>query len=299
MVELVEPRPGQRLLEIAAGPGETGFRALPQIQPGGELLSTDAAPEMVEVARRRAVELGLTGVRFAVEDAADLSLETASVDGILCRFGLMLVPDMERVASEIARVLRPGGRAVLAVWASSRLNPWMTATGRAAIELGLAEPPDHDAPGPFRISDPERLRSVVRAGGLEIECVEDAPVTWIAKSLDEWWDTTRDTSRMLAALLEHISTDAALALRARAEMHLREYVATDGSLTVPGVARIVAATLVDGSGHPLSPGRACARPLQDRLAERARDELDRGQRGRVLPVEDRVCLDHLERAGDL
>ena len=242
MVELLEPRPGYRIIELAAGPGETGFLALPRIQPDGELLSTDAAPEMVDVARRRAGELGLTRVRFGVEDAAGLSLPDNAVDGVLCRFGLMLVPDMERVAGEIARVLRPNGRAVLAVWASSRLNPWMTATGLAALELGLSEPPDHDAPGPFRLSDPEQLRSVVIAGGLAIEHVEDVPVTWAAGSLDEWWDTTRDTSRMLAALLERISTDAALALRTRAEKHLREYVAADGSLTVPGIARVIVAT---------------------------------------------------------
>ena len=154
MVDLLEPRPGQRVLELAAGPGETGFLALAGIRPDGELLSTDAAPEMVEIARRRALELELTGVRFGVEDAADLSLGDEAVDAVLCRFGLMLVPEMERAAAEIARVLRPGGRAVIAVWASSHVNPWMTAPGRAALELGLTGPPDHDAPGPFRLADP-------------------------------------------------------------------------------------------------------------------------------------------------
>ncbi len=68
---------------------------LPRIQPGGELISTDGAPEMVEAARRRAAELGLTGVRFGVEDAATLSLSDDAVDRVVCRFGIMLVPDME------------------------------------------------------------------------------------------------------------------------------------------------------------------------------------------------------------
>ena len=215
---------------------------LPRIQPGGALLSTDAAPEMVDVARRRAAELGLTGVRFAVEDAADLSLRDDTVDGLLCRFGLMLVPDMERMAAEIARVLRPGARAVLAVWASPQLNPWMTAAARAALELELTEPPDRSAPGPFRLSDPEQLGNVVLAGGLEIERLEEVPVTWVGASLDEWWETTRDTSRMLALLLDDISAEQARALRTGAERHLQEYIAEDGSLTVPGVARVVAAT---------------------------------------------------------
>ncbi len=242
MVDLLDPLPGQRLLEIAAGPGETGFLALTRIRPDGTLLSTDAAPEMVEAARRRAEELGLAGVCFGVEDAAGLSLQDAAVDGILCRFGLMLVPEMERVATEIARVLRPGGRAVLAVWASSRLNPWMTATGRAALELGLTDAPDHDAPGPFRLSEPDRLRSVVGAGGLEIEILEDVAVTWVARSLDEWWETTCDTSPTLTTILAPLGADEASALRRLAEGHLHEYLADDGSLTVPGLARVVAVT---------------------------------------------------------
>ena len=246
MVGLLDAQPGDRVLEIAAGPGETGFKVLPRIQPGGELISTDGAPEMVEAARRRAVDLGLTGVRFGVEDAANLSLSGNDVDRVICRFGIMLVPDMEAVASEIARVLRTGGTAVLAVWASTSVNPWMTAPGKAAMELGHMEPPDHDAPGPFRLSDPERLRAVVASGGLAIETVEDVPVHWIAESLDEWWETTRDTSRMLTQLIERLTPDEIARLRTRAERHLAEFVQEDGSVAAPGVARVVLARAASG-----------------------------------------------------
>lgn len=242
MLDRLEPEAGNSLLELAAGPGELGFMALPLVLPGGELVSTDAAPEMVEVARRRAGELGLDRVRFAVEDAANLSLADACADRILCRFGLMLVPDMQSAAREMARVLRPGGRVVLAVWASSRRNPWITATGRAALELGLSEPPDYSAPGPFRLADPDELRSIVTEGGLEIASVEDVVVSWQAASLEEWWDVSRDTSRMLTTLLERLTAGQAETLRTRAEALLQEFVATDGSVAAPGVARVVTAT---------------------------------------------------------
>jgi SAM-dependent methyltransferase len=243
MIELLEPAPGQRILDLAAGPGEVGFALLPLIQPDGELLSTDVAPEMVEVARRRAATLGLEGVSFAVEDAAALTLPDASVDGIICRFGLMLVPDMHGAAAEIARVLRPGGRVVLAVWASSRVNPWITAAGRAALDLGLTDPPDHDAPGPFRLGDPTLLRSVVEGGGLEIEAVEEVVVDWTAESADAWWETTRDTSRMLTTLLQRLTPTEVAALRERSDELLQEFAAADGSLSVPGIARVLAATV--------------------------------------------------------
>ena len=229
------------MLELAAGPGETGFKVLPRIMPGGELISTDGTPEMVEAARRRAAGLGLTGVRFGVEDAAALSLPTDAVDRVVCRFGIMLVPDMEAVAAEIARVLRAGGSAVLAVWAGTSVNPWMTAPGRAALELGYAEPPDHDAPGPFRLSDPERFRAVISSGGLVVETVEDVAVHWAAASLDEWWETTLDMSRMLTQLTGRLSPGEIAALRTRSERNLAEFVQEDGSVTAPGVARVVLA----------------------------------------------------------
>ena len=241
MVALLDVQPGDRVLELAAGPGETGFKVLPLIQPGGELISTDGAPEMVEAARRRATALRLTDVRFGVENASALSLGDDSVDRVLCRFGIMLVPDMDAVSAEIARVLRPGGAAVLAVWASTSVNPWMTAPGRAAMELGYLEPPDHDAPGPFRLSDPERLRAVVASGGLAIEAIEDVPVEWVAASLDEWWETTRDTSRMLTLLTERLTPEEIAELRRRAELNLAEFVRDDGSVAAPGVARVVLA----------------------------------------------------------
>ena len=153
----------------------------------------------------------------------------------------MLVPAMERAAAEMARVTRPGGRVVLAVWASPQRNPWMTASGRAALELGLTEPPDKDAPGPFRLADPERLRSVVETGGLEIERLEDVPVTWTAASLDEWWMSTQDVSRMLTTLLQGLTDEQVRALRRTAEGHLEEFTQRDGSLVVPGVTHVVAA----------------------------------------------------------
>ena len=242
MIELLDPQRGQRVLELAAGPGEVGFAALPLLLPEGELISTDVAPEMVEAARRRAGELGLDGVRFAVEDAAVLSFGDDSVDAVLCRFGLMLVPDMERASKEMSRVTRPDGRVVLAVWASPQANPWITATGRAALELGLIERPDPDEPGPFRLADPDRLGAVVTSGGLQIDRVEEVPVTWVAASLDEWWGTTRDTSRTVTTLLARLSDDEVSTLRVRAQSLLEEYVAPDGSVAVPGVARVVLAT---------------------------------------------------------
>ncbi|HEX6725280.1 MAG TPA: methyltransferase domain-containing protein [Gaiella sp.] len=241
LVELLDPRPGETMLELAAGPGDTGFLALRRVLPGGRLLTTDAAPEMVDAARRRAQELGLEDVSFAVEDAASLTLEGASADCVLCRWGLMLVPDMDAAAGEIARVLRPGGRAAVAVWADPDANDWMTASGRSALELGLAERPDPDAPGPFRLSGDGRLAALLESAGLEVEVVEDVAMTWRAPSLAEWWDISRDMSRMLSLLLQRLTPEEADAVRRGAERRLERYVQPDESVAVPSLARVALA----------------------------------------------------------
>jgi SAM-dependent methyltransferase len=245
LVELLEPRPGHTIVDLAAGPGDTGFLAAPLVQPGGRLVTTDVAPEMLDAARRRAAELGLQDVEFRVEDVAALSFDDATVDGILCRWGLMLVPDMDTAAAEIRRVLRPGGRAALAVWGSPDDNDWMTAPGRSALELGLVERPDPAAPGPFRLSADGALAAVLGAAGLTVETVDDVRIVWRSPSLDEWWDAVRDTSRMLSTLLERLGPDEAQAVRDGAERRLGAWVGADGSVAVPGVARVALAARPD------------------------------------------------------
>src|SRR4051794_21422174 len=94
MVEAISPQPGQTVLELAAGPGATGFLAAELIAPGGTLITSDFAPEMLTVAQERARSLGIRNVRFRQIDAeTSIDQPAASVDGVLCRWGYMLMHD--------------------------------------------------------------------------------------------------------------------------------------------------------------------------------------------------------------
>jgi SAM-dependent methyltransferase len=242
LVERVAARPGETLLELAAGPGDTGFLAAPLLEPGGLLLSTDAVPEMVAVARRRAAELGVENVEFRVLDAQAIALADASVDAVLCRWGYMLVEEPARALAETRRVLRPGGRLAFAVWAEAEANPWGTAPGRALLELGLIERPDPDAPGPFRLGDAGRVRALVREAGFSEPRVEEVPITWRYPSVDDFWQTTLDLSTMLAQAIEHLSAEEVERVRARAGTALEPH-AQGAALAVPGLTRVVSARL--------------------------------------------------------
>jgi SAM-dependent methyltransferase len=243
LVELLDPRPGEAVLELAAGPGDTGLLAARSLVPGGHLVSTDFAQEMVDAARRRAAELGFGDevVSFRLEDMTSLSFDDGWFDGVVCRWGLMLVPDIPAAAGEIERVLRPDGRAALAVWADPDDNDWMTAAGRSALELGLAERPEPDAPGPFRLSADGLLAEVLREAGLRVELVEDVELTWRVPSLAAWWTVMLDTARSLTTILDDATAEEAEAVRAGGERRLERYVQPDGSLAVPGRARVALA----------------------------------------------------------
>jgi ubiquinone/menaquinone biosynthesis C-methylase UbiE len=120
LVEAIAPQPGQSVLELAAGPGETGFLAAERIGPNGKVISTDYVAEMVEAARRGAAARGLSNVDCRVMDAQAIDLPEGSVDSVLCRFGLMLMPDPSAALDGVRRVLRPAGRFAYSVFRRSR-----------------------------------------------------------------------------------------------------------------------------------------------------------------------------------
>ena len=238
LVDALAPSAGETILELAAGPGDTGFLAAQRLGPGGRLISTDLVPEMVEAARARAAELGLENAEFRVADAQRLDLPSESVDAVLCRWGYMLLPDPAAGLAETSRVLRPGGRLAFAVWAEADRNPWGAVAGRALIRLGLLEPPAPDAPGPFRLGDVARVRSLVAGAGFEEPVVEEVALTWRYPSFEDWWRVSSDLSSTLSSALRRLSAAETERLRATAAELLAPYAGPEG-LAVPGVCRTV------------------------------------------------------------
>jgi SAM-dependent methyltransferase len=235
LIDHVQPRPGATLLELAAGPGETGLRAAPLLLPGGRLITTDQAAAMVDVARRRAEELGLDNVEARVMDAERLELPAASVDGVLCRFGLMLLADPSASLREVHRVLRPQGAFAAAVWAGAPENPWAAIIGEPLLELGLLDRPDPGAPGMFALSDPARLRVAVTAAGLREPLIERIPVRFHYTDSDEYWRIQTSLSTATSRALRAADADLVDEVRARVHRGLEPFAAA-GVIEIPGVA---------------------------------------------------------------
>lgn len=240
LIELTAPAARERVLELACGPGGVGL-AVAQRVPAAEVVLSDVAPEMTAIAAARAAELGLANVTTRELDLERIDAPDGFYDIVLCREGLMLVPDPELAAREMARVLRPGGRLALAVWGPRERNPWLGIVfDSVSKQLGTPVPPP-GIPGPFSLDDADRLREVLLGAGLADVAVAELEVPYRAASAAEWWTRTLALAGPLARMLAALPADAAAALRARAIEAIGEY-ATPGGLEIPGVALVASAT---------------------------------------------------------
>ncbi len=116
MLAAADVRPGDDVLELGCGPGGVGFSAAEIVGADGQVVLSDVAPEMTAIAAERAARRGLSNVVARELDMEHLDAPDSSYDKVLCREALMLVADPTAAAREALRVLRPGGRAVFAVW---------------------------------------------------------------------------------------------------------------------------------------------------------------------------------------
>lgn len=227
LVDHLEPKNGQRVLEIAAGPGDTGFMAAPRLG-AGRLLSTDIAPAMVEVARKRGAELGVRNVDFRVLDAQAMDFADASFDGVLCRWGFMLMPDPAAALRECRRVLVPGGRLVFAVFTGPDENPFASIPARILVEAGHLAPPSPGwQPGILALADRSRLQALLDGAGFASTHIEGLDMTWTFVDADHYWAFLVDLTA-LGPLLRSLSDAARGAVRAAVNHRLAHFTRADG-----------------------------------------------------------------------
>jgi ubiquinone/menaquinone biosynthesis C-methylase UbiE len=242
MVDALALQPGQRVLELAAGPGDTGFMAAELVAPGGTLICSDGAEAMLAVARERAAAQGIHNVEFRQLELEWIDLTTAEVDAVLCRWGIMLVVDSEAAAQEIRRVLKPGGRAAIAVWDEPALNPWTTIASEALIKLGFATPPEPDEPGMFKLAGEGMLQELLLTAGLMDVQVTPVSMERRFDTADQYLAETLAMSSRFRSAYRELDLEQQTALKRRIVRDLRPFTADDGSLTLPGSSLVAVAS---------------------------------------------------------
>ena len=167
----------------------------------GEVVLSDVVAEMTAVAAVRAQALGLSNVSTRVLDIEAIDEPAEAYDIVLCREGLMFATDPARAAAEVRRVLRPGGRAAIAVWGPREQNPWLGLVFDA-VSAQRGEPvPPPGIPGPFALGGAGVLAGLLEGAGLADVGVTELPVPLRAGSFEEWWTRTTALAGPLAAIL--------------------------------------------------------------------------------------------------
>ena len=241
MVDAIAPQPGQTILDLAAGTGDTGFLAADRVKPDGRLIVTDGAQAMLEVARERGAQQGVDNADYRVMELEWIDLSTASVDGALCRWGIMLLADPEAALRECRRVLRPGSRLALAAWDAAGANPWLSLAGHTLLELGHVEAPDPERPGPFSFAEPGRIEELLLDTGFDDVVVEAVDFPMTATSVDAWWEHLSEMANELRRLLPTLSPAEHYALRDAIDAAYAPYVRGDGSVEIPARTLVAAA----------------------------------------------------------
>ena len=242
LIDAIAVQPGQRVLELAAGLGETGMLAAELLTAGGVAIISDQAEGMLAGARERAAAIGLDNVEFAVLNAEWIDLPVASVDAVVCRWGYMLMADPAAALAETRRVLRPGGRLALAVWDAIERNPWARLPGLELMERGLTTPAANHAPGPFALGDRERVHELLERAGFTEVRVDAIDLPRRHANFEEFWSSTLDLSRVFHdAVLARPASEIA-DIEASLAARFAPYARADGTLEIPARTLVAAAT---------------------------------------------------------
>jgi SAM-dependent methyltransferase len=241
MLDLAGLKCGERVLELACGPGGVGMAAAAIVGPDGAVVLSDIAPGMTAIAAERARNAGLKNVTTREVDLERIDYPEAAFDKVLCRDGLMLVPDPASAAREVSRILRLDGRAVFAVWGPRDRNPWLGLLFDAITAQTGSPVPPPGIPGPFSLEAPGALGELLAGSGFSEINVREISTSMKVSSVDEWWSVVPSLAGPIARLLGSLPPEMNAAIRARVDMAMADFATPDGyelpRVSILGVGR--------------------------------------------------------------
>jgi len=198
---------GMRVLDIACGTGEPAISLAAVLVGDGDVVGVDISPAPLKIAEERAIQRGLSNVTFQQADAHELPFSNNSFDCITSRLGIMFFSDLPRALSEMRRVLKPSGRAILLVWGPMDQPYFQTTIGAILRMLPEASVPESGRKM-FALGNKGVLTQVLRQAGFS-EVKEElvtVPWTWMGTP-KEVWEYFQDVAVPFASFIQSIPTD--------------------------------------------------------------------------------------------
>ena len=205
-MDRAEIAPGQRVLDVGCGCGDTTIEIARRVGPSGMVTGVDITAVMLEHARSRVQDAQLTNVHFENADAQTCRLAPDDFDVVFSRFGVMFFADPVAAFTNLHSALRPGGRVAFVCWQTLPQNPWLFVPLMAAAQhIPLPQPPAPGAPGPFSFADRERVSGILQQAGfrdIALEPLLDTLFLGAGRNLDQAVDLVLQTGPVGAAIRE-------------------------------------------------------------------------------------------------
>jgi enediyne biosynthesis protein CalE5 len=221
IMELAEIKPGQKVLDIATGIGEPAVTAAKRLvklasisgnksksNDVGHVLATDISSEMLRIAKQRAAALGLQSIiEFKESDAETLDLAKSSFDAVLCRWGLMFMPNLNNTLGRIYQILVPGGKLACAVWAEASKVPFISFPLNMVMHELNVPPPPPGTPGPFALSDIHIIQDALYKARFTNIQYERLNVTFEFPRVEDYINYTKDIGSAIKIMLSKESAE--------------------------------------------------------------------------------------------
>jgi ubiquinone/menaquinone biosynthesis C-methylase UbiE len=210
IVQLAEIKSGDRVLDIATGIGEPAVTAARKVIPNGKVVAIDISPQMLAIARTRAILLGLDSImEFRESDGEKLDLpdQTSKFDAILSRWGLMFFPNLPAALVRIRQMLITNGRLSAAVWSTPSKVPLIDLAFASVRKQINATAPPPGTPGPFALADIETLKQLFSQAGFKDIKVETFQITFEFESPESYTKYIQQTATRIHEMLANQAED--------------------------------------------------------------------------------------------
>jgi len=243
LLDLVEPRSGENVLDVCTGLGEPAMTIASFIAPSGQVVGVDLSANMTEIARKNASKRGLRNIQFMTMDAERLEFPANTFDAAFSCFGFQIVTDPRSAAKEILRVLKPGGRAGFTVWSTGDRAPALDVLIGPMMEHAT---PDEDGylPSPYELGGPNELVQMLKSIGFEEPAETRIVGNWVADSVDGYLSMLLDGSPLGHSLSEENEEDQKT-IREKSRRNISRYSSTTG-VSIPIECVIASASKPNG-----------------------------------------------------